>query len=289
MSEGRRLPAVAIAMAVLAVLLSVIATIVVIVRDPSAAAASSPPTGGDVARQVEATDLVDLERGVEPASVNGAVVGVTVSDPDLRSALGLEHGDVITAMSGRPIRRGFDIHDVIAGASLMRTNALFIELMRGDAPVLVRWDLAGDLRTARGSGRSPGITVPSTTPPVRPVRDPLIDTITQTDDHHISAPRATIDQIAGSPAAFAQGARILRGYPSGGRPAGVRIYFVRPTSVLYAFGLRSMDTVTSVNSIPVDDVAKLADVYDQVKAAATIRIEVDRRGNAEVIEITQTP
>lgn len=292
MSEGRRLPAVAIGMAVLAVVLSAIATIVVLVRDPAAASAPEPARTAQAARQIEATELVEMERsGVEPASRNGAVIGVKVTDPDLRAALGLDVDDVITAISGRPIRRQFDIHDVIAGASLMNTSALFVELMRGDAPVLVRWDLAGDLRTARRSTtrRSSALAYPSPTAPVRPVRDPLIDTITQTDDHHITTPRATIEQIAASPGLYAQGARILRGYQGGGRPVGARIYFVRPTSVFYALGLRSMDTVTAVNGVTVDDPAKLAEVYEQVKSAATIRIEIERRGSPEVIEITQTP
>jgi len=292
MSEGPKLRAVALGMAVLAVLLSMIATIVVIVRDPGAAAAPEPQRPAQAARQVEVTDLVSLERdSVAPESLNGAVIGVRVTDPDLRHALGLDVDDVITAISGRPIRRQFDIHDVIAGASLMNTNALFVELMRGDQPVLVRWDLAGDLRAARRSAtkRTSGLGFTSPTAPVRPVRDPLIDTITATDDHHISAPRATIEQIAASPAVYAQGARALRGYPVGGRPAGVRLYLLRPTSVLYALGLRSMDTITAVNGITVDDPAKLPDVYEQVKSAATIRIEIDRRGSAEVIEITQTP
>lgn len=277
-------------MAGFALLLCVIATMVVVFRDPSASTeASRPPPA---AHQVEATDLTALERdSVEPASVNGAVIGVRVTDPDLRAALGLDVDDVITAISGRPIRRQFDIHDVIAGASLMNTSALFVELMRGDTPTLVRWDLAGDLRTARRTPSrrpaSPFGRPPSS--PVRAVRDPLVDTITQTDDHHISAPRTTIEQIAASPATYAQGARILRGYPAGGRPAGVRIYLLRPNSVLYALGLRSMDTIVAVNDIVVDDPAKLPDVYEQVKAAATIRISVDRRGSAEVIEITQTP
>lgn len=295
MSEGRRLPAVAIGMAVLAVVLSGIATIVVIVRDPAGAAAPEPTRTAAPARQIEATDLVELERdGVVPESRNGAVIGVRITDPDLRAAFGLDPDDVITAISGRPIRRQFDIHDVIAGASLMNTSALFVELMRGDAPVLVRWDLAGDLRTARRSTtrRSSGLSLPSPSAPmrpVRPVRDPLIDTITAADDHHITAPRATIEQIAASPTVYMQGARVLRGYPLSGRKSGVRIYLLRPTSVLYALGLRSMDTVTSVNGVAVDDPAKLADVYDQVKSAATLRIELDRRGSAEVIEITQAP
>lgn len=291
MSEGRTLRAVAIGMAALALVLSATATIVVIVRDPTAAAAPEPTRTDGIARQVEVTELVELERGgAEPESRNGAVIGVKVIDPDLRAALGLEVDDVITAISGRPVRRQFDIHDVLAGATTMNTSALFVELMRGDTPVLVRWDLAGDLRTARRSGPRPSTSLafPSTRP-VRPVRDPLIDTITATDDHHVTAPRATIEQIAASPASYGQGARVMRGYGVGSRPVGVRIYFVRPTSVIYALGLRSMDTVTSVNGVTVDDPAKLADVYDQVKSAATLRIAIDRRGQPEVIEITQTP
>ncbi|MBA3458812.1 MAG: hypothetical protein H0T46_02545 [Deltaproteobacteria bacterium] len=289
MSEGR-LPVIAISLAIVAVVLAGIATIVVATRGAPAAESravaqqSAPP---DV-RRVAASDVVALERdAVEPVSARGAVVGVKVIDDQLRAVLGLGPTDVITAISGRPIRRQFDIYDVLVGAGMMNTTALFVEVLREDTPVLVRWDLDGDLRQARRPSSVGGL-LGRRLPSVAPVRDPLLDTITQIDDHHFSVPRATLEQLAADPTRFAQNARVM---PSTklGAANGIRLYVVRQTSVLYALGLRSIDTLHSVNGIALTDPARLREVYEQVKSAATLRIELTRRGAVEVIEITQTP
>jgi S1-C subfamily serine protease len=293
MSEGR-LPVIAIGLAVVAVLLAGIATIVVATRGAPAAEPTAQTAAPEqpAIRRITAEDVVELEReAVEPVSARGAVVGVKVIDDRLRSNLGLGPTDVITAISGRAIRRQFDVRDVLLGAGMMNTTALFVELLRDDTPVLVRWDLDGDLRQARRSAIRPPTTaglLGRRVPSNALVRDPLVDTITQIDDHHVTVPRATIEQIAADPTKYAQSARLLAAIRFGVSD-GIRVYIVRQTSVLWSLGLRSLDTLTAVNGIPLTDPARLRDVYEQVKTAATLRIELTRRGAAEVIEITQTP
>ncbi len=282
MSESRRLPAIAVGLAVVAFVLASAATVVVIRRGaPEVAAPRSPALPAN--RRVAALDVAELERNVvEPASENGAVIGVKVTDPSVRNMLGLGVNDVIVAISGRPVRRQLDIHDVLLGASTIHATTLFVDVLHDGTPMLVRWELDGDLRQARRPSAS--LAIPS----VLPVRDPVLDTIQQIDDHHVTVPRSTIEQIAASPSAFAQGARM---YPSTrlGRGAGIRLFIVRPTSALYALGLRSGDKLVAVNGVALDDPARVQEIYDSVKAASTLRIEIDRRGTPEVIEITQTP
>jgi S1-C subfamily serine protease len=292
MSEGR-LPVIAIGLAIVAVLLAGIATIVVATRGTAAEVSTTTkvPELPEI-RSVSAGDVADLEReSVEPVSARGGVIGVKVLDADLRTSLGLGPDDVITAISGRAVRRKLDIYDVLGGATMMNATTLFVELLRDDKPVLVRWDLDGDLRQARrASKRSTtyGGLLGKRTPSVPPVRDPLIDTITQIDDHHFSVPRSTIEQIAADPTTYAQGARMMAASRIG-NPDGIRLYVVRSTSVLHALGLRSIDTIHSVNGVALGDPTRLREVYEQVKNAATLRIEITRRGASEVIEITQTP
>lgn len=282
MSEGR-LPVIAISLAIVAVVLAGIATIIVATRGGEPAVESRAETQPQV-RRVVASDVVDLERdAVEPVSARGAVIGVKVIDDQLRAGLGLRANDVITAISGRPIRRQFDVYDVLVGARMMNTTALFVELLREETPVLVRWDLDGDLRHAR----RPSSAI-ARLPSVAPVRDPLLDTITQIDDHHFSVPRSTIEQIAADPPRFMQNARVISSTKLG-TSNGLRLYVVRQTSVLHALGLRSIDTLHSVNGIALTDPTRLREVYEQVKDAATLRIELTRRGVLEVVEITQTP
>lgn len=288
---GRRLPAIAIGLAITAVVLAVVAVIVVARRggdgDQVAAAAAVAPVG---IRRVAALDVVELEsNGVEPVSESGAVIGVRVVDPSVRNLLGLGPADVITAISGRAVRRQFDVYDVLVGTGMMNATALFVELLHDGEPVLVRWDLDGDLREARRARtRRPTSGGLRTSPPVRLARDPLLDTIKSVDDHHFSVPRATLEQIAADPSSYMQGARA---YPTIklGQPDGVRAFMVKATSVPYALGLRSGDSIRAVNGVVLTDPARLVEIYEQVKAAGVLRIEITRRGAAEVIEITQTP
>lgn len=289
MEPGRRLPAIAIGLAITAVVLATIAVIVVARRGPGEReAVAAPVAGAEIARrEVAAIDVVELERDVtEPAIENGAVIGVRVIDPSVRNLLGLGPKDIITAISGRAVRRQFDVYDALVGTGMMNATALFVELVRDGQPVLVRWELQGDLRQARRArpARGPGAGL---TPPLRPVRDPLIDTIRQLDDHHFSVPRATIEQIVASPVAFLQGARA---FPTKlGRADGIRVFSIRPTSALWALGLRTGDAVHAVNGVAISDPSRVLEIYDQVKAAASLRIEITRRNLSEVIEITQTP
>lgn len=291
MSElSRRLPNIAIGLAVTAVALAIVATIVVVKRgrpgvESTAVAAPAKPAG-PASRSVAALDVAELERNVvEPVSEQGQVIGVRVTDPSVRGTLGLAPTDVITGISGRPIRRQFDIYDALVGATTMNATALFVELVHDGAPVLVRWELDGDLRQARrGKPSRPALATPS----LRPVRDPLLDTIKEIDDHHFVVPRATIEQMAANISAFAQGARMIPAIKSG-RADGIRLFIVRPSSALWALGLRNGDTIQSINGIPLVDPLRVQEVYDQTKDATLLRIAIVRRSSAEVIEITQTP
>ncbi len=289
MSEASpRLATIAIGLAVTAALLAIVATIVVVRRGAPApvGVAATVRVDGPETRTVAAVDVAELEHNVvDPVSEQGQVIGVKVTDPSVRNLLGLAPTDVITGISGRPIRRQFDIYDALVGASMMNATTLFVEIVRDGGPLLVRWELDGDLRQARrGRPSRPTLATPS----LRPVRDPLLDTIRELDDHHFVVPRATIEQMAANVTVFAQGARMILSNKLG-RPDGIRLFIVRPSSALWALGLRNGDTVQSINGIAIIDPNRVQDVYDQAKDATLIRIALVRRGTAEVIEITQTP
>jgi S1-C subfamily serine protease len=291
MSEASpRLPLIAIGLAVTAVVLAIVATVVVVKRGGTAresvAAVAPSPSAAPETRKVSALDVAELEHdGVQPVSEQGQVIGVKVTDPGVRNLLGLATTDVITGIAGRPIRRQFDVYDALAGATMMNATVLFVELVREGAPRLVRWELDGDLRQARrGRPSRPTLAAPS----LRPVRDPLLDTIKEIDDHHFNVPRATIEQMAANVTGFAQGARMIASSRLG-RPDGIRLFIVRPGSALWALGLRNGDTLQSINGIVFLDPSRAQQVYEQTKAANLLRIAVMRRGVPEVIEITQTP
>src|SRR5688572_23084206 len=100
---------VAIGAAAFALVLSLIAVIVVGVRGTK----SSDDSIRTIESTVAATDVVKLKReAVENASDSaGKVLGVKVTDEAVRKALGLDATDIITAVSGRVLKREYDVYD----------------------------------------------------------------------------------------------------------------------------------------------------------------------------------
>jgi type II secretory pathway component PulC len=272
---------IAIGFAVVALVTSVVAVVVVARRggDDTPAVAKGAAV---IERAVDASEVTKLKRDVVE-KVDGPTFGVSIKDEALRNALGLEAGDVITAIGGRVIKREFDVYDAILGMSMMDASIVYVDIVRAKHPVLVRWKLEGDLRAAR---RDPSPTpaprrnifgAPRPNPFTAP-RDPLVGTIERIDALTYEVPRSTIDQMLANPDVYAKTARIV---PSmrGGQPDGFRIYAIRPDSIWFAIGLANGDTIRSVNGNEL--AAPGNDAYDAVKHAKELRLDIVRRGGGE--------
>jgi len=292
---GGRTPVIAVSLAVVALVTVAIAVIVVASRRSPTVAAEEPARiedRGPLKHRVAATDVVKLDRDTLEATTDASgVAGVKVTDGQLRTLLALAPTDVITAISGRPIKRQFDVYDALLGASMMNATALYVELLRDGTPALVRWELDGDLRAARtGTKRSrTGGLFPSSPslPSIAPVPDPLVDTIKKIDDYTYEIPRSTIDAVFGNPGAIARGARIVPAMKLG-QPNGFKIYAVRPSSFYAALGIMNGDTIQAINGHPLDSMSAALDLYDQLKGVDSLRIELERRGRPEALKITVT-
>lgn len=286
---GGRTPLIAVSLAVVAVVTVVIALIVVVTRKPGRAAQPALTESGPLKHRVTATNVVRLDRDtLEPATAASGVFGVKVTDAELRSELGLEPTDIITAISGRPVKRQFDVYDALLGASTMNATTLYVDLIREGKSTLLRWELDGTLRAARTATtkQRASATLPflGSTPAVS---DPLIDTITKIDDHRYEVPRSTVDTVLADPMAMARGARVVPAMKQG-QHIGFKIYAVRPMSLFAAIGLVNGDTLLAINGEPLDSVGAGGGIIDQLKAVDSIRIDIERRGRPEALEITVT-
>ncbi len=271
---------VAIALAVAAVVVVMIAVIVVVTRGPSTTAAA-PATRAPIVADgpeivvVDAVDVVRMDRGtVDPVTDRSGVVGVRINDPELLAKLRLESTDVITAISGKTVRRQFDVNDALAGAGLANATALYVELVRGGKPLLVKWELEGDLREARTGAVGRRTRLPPT--PLAP--DPLGDTIKRVTDFEFELPRTTMLQIATNvQSGVSLGVRPVAAIRSG-LVEGVKVYSIRPGSVWAALGLKNGDTIVSVNSRPIL-MTNLADEFERAKNESSLEASVIRRGS----------
>lgn len=297
-----RLPMIAVGLAIAALGISVVAVIVVVTRAGPAAGAVAAVAAEDagsaadtttVRRTVLARDVVGLDREAIATAfgAGGAAIGITVTDAELRTALDLEPTDVITTISGRTIRRQFDIYDALLGASTMQATTLYVELLRDGQPVLARWLLDGDLRaarTGRPAKRTPYANPFSSPRAVAPVADPLLATITKLGDLHYTMPRATLEQVTSDPAMMMRSARVVPS-TSRGQPDGIKLFAIRPGSLLASLGLANGDTLQLVNGISVFGPDNLLDVFTRVKGASELTVELMRRGQPQVLKITITP
>jgi len=296
---GGRTPVIAVGLAVVAVITVAIAVIVTATRGESEPAHVAPPPiaeRGPLKHRVQATDVIKMDRDtLSPTTHANGTLGVKVTDVELRTTLALEPTDVITAISGRPIKRQFDVYDALLGASMMNATALYVELIRDDKPVLVHWELDGDLRAARsGSRKSRGgglfpssPAFPSPSSPVAPVIDPLIDTIKKIDDFTYEVPAATLDALLANPTALGRAARIVPAMKLG-QPVGLKIYAIRPQTLFAAIGLKSGDTLLAINDHPLDDANAMMALTGTLKGVSSLRIELERRGRPEVVKIAVT-
>lgn len=292
MSEAdRRLRVIALGFATVAVVIAIVAVVIVVRRgdtasEPSAKGSAHAPAGQVRDHTVAASEVVKLQRNSTSVVVeNGTVKGIKITDEALAKTLGLEPGDVVSAISGRPLMSDGDVSSAMFNVSMMSATTLYAEITRNGAPLLLRWRLDGDLKQARYSNS--GGTLASLYSPTPPAPDPLLDTIEKVDETHAKLPRATADKLFADPTKYTSGARAVPAIKNG-QPAGIKLYAIRPSSVYARLGLHNGDTIEAINGDDVTTMDKVLEMYTKLKAANDVTLDVTRRGKAVQLTITIT-
>lgn len=288
----------AVGAAVLAMVFALVAVIVVVSRgdEPAKPAAKIEPAPLRD-HDVRAADVVRLRYETEAVVEKGEAKGLRIKDAALAQSLGLEAGDVITAISGKPVTSEGGARDAVLKLSLMDATMLYVEVTRAGAPTLLRWRLDGDLREARyaamdsriaGSSGAVGGLGSTYTPSYRAsARDPLLDTIVKIDDTHYTLPRKTVDALLADPITFSKGARMVPAIRNG-KPDGFKLYAIRPSSVYARLGFMNGDTVHAINGMDVSKAEDALEAYAKIKNADEVAFDVRRRGRAVLLTIQIT-
>lgn len=85
--------------------------------------------------------------------------------------------------------------------------------------------------------------------------------------------RADLEQ----PSAIARSARIVPALRDG-KPSGVKIYAIRPGSLLAAIGLENGDTLRAVNDVPISTADSALEVYRTHREPDHVDLDIERRG-----------
>lgn len=287
---------VAVGAALVALVFTGVAVVVVLTRGNASDAANEKPAAIQLTdRDVHVADVVRLRRDVvELVMANGTAKGVKIRDAALAQALGLEPDDVITSISGIAMTRELAAYDAVFKLGLMNPTAIYVEVARKDKPMLVRWRLDGDVSKARSAaagsaswssatlgtlgGGGTGIGGLGTYTPLAPDPDPLLDTIEKIDDTHVKLPRATADALLADPAKFGRQARVVPSI-SFGQPNGLKLYAVRPSSVFARLGLTNGDTIHTINGVDMSTPDKALELYTKLKSVDEVTIDLTRRGH----------
>lgn len=123
---------------------------------------------------------------------------------------------------------------------------------------------------------------------VIPSLEPLLDQISKKSETEYEVPRSVIDGITIDPMRFAKGARVVPAVKNG-KPAGFKLYAVRPSSLFAKLGFANGDTVEKVNGTPLTTMESVLTVSRGLASAKTIAIDVVRRGKLVQLTIAIKP
>ena len=122
-------------------------------------------------------------------------------------------------------------------------------------------------------------------PPAEQLSDAELDAgVKSTDATHVTVAKTLVDKILANPMAVAQGARVVPAV-SNGKPAGFKLYAIRPSSLFARLGLQNGDTLTAINGNAIDSADKALEVYTKIRDASTLQLDLTRKGSTVQIVI----
>jgi general secretion pathway protein C len=109
--------------------------------------------------------------------------------------------------------------------------------------------------------------------------------IKKLNDTTFEIDRALVDKVIANPMAFTKGARVVPAMKNG-KPEGIKLYAIRPTSPYAKLGLTNGDTLQSINGFELNSVEKGLEIYGKLREATSLEVEVLRRGKPVTLKYT---
>ena len=107
--------------------------------------------------------------------------------------------------------------------------------------------------------------------------------IKKIDDSTFEIDKALVDKVTANPMAFMKGARIVPSMKNG-KPDGIKLYAIRPTSPYAKLGLTNGDTLQSINGFELTSVDKGLEIYTKLREATSLEVEIIRRGKPQTLK-----
>ena len=107
--------------------------------------------------------------------------------------------------------------------------------------------------------------------------------IKKIDETTFEIDKALVDKVTANPMAFMKGARIVPSMKNG-KPDGIKLYAIRPTSPYAKLGLTNGDTLQSINGFELTSVDKGLEIYTKLREATSLEVEIVRRGKPTTLK-----
>lgn len=101
--------------------------------------------------------------------------------------------------------------------------------------------------------------------------------ITEAQHFHYRVLRAALARELDAPYQLGASCRIVPTIHAG-RPAGFKLYAIRPNSLFGRLGLQNGDLIERINGTELTTPDRALEIYTQVRQARLVRVDVERRG-----------
>jgi S1-C subfamily serine protease len=168
---------------------------------------------------------------------------------------GLRDGDLVLSIGGKDIKTGAELRAAWEAFQADRQVVVMIERASGKLELTLHYSDGGTAPIAHDFG-----------PDVKVI-----------DDHTFELSRARIEALLDDPATLSRSARVVPSIKEG-KANGFKLYAIRLGSLWDACGFQNGDTIRRVNGMDLSSPDKALEMYQKIKNAETITVELTRRG-----------
>jgi general secretion pathway protein C len=103
-------------------------------------------------------------------------------------------------------------------------------------------------------------------------------------DTHFEVERSVIDQILENQAELMRSVRVVP-EKDGDKTSGIRLFGIRPDSLLGTLGMENGDRLSSINGFDMNDMQKAVEAYTRLRMADHLTVSINRRGKPMNIDV----
>jgi len=125
--------------------------------------------------------------------------------------------------------------------------------------------------------KAPPPAGPAAAPPGDALSAEMQKGIKKLGEHNYEVQRSTLDSVLGNMSMLSRSARIVPEIKDG-KPAGFRLYSVRPDGPFAMIGLQNGDVISAINGLEMTSPDKALEVYTKLKSASHLSVGFERNG-----------